>query len=250
MGSAGIYEIMRRFYLDSLEKGSKELTLTGSEHNHLKNALRLKEEEEVEVFNGRGIVAKCKVSSIRKLQSDLIVLETSTAEKPHKVDITLINSLTKSIKSEFVVEKATELGVSRIVFFKSERSVVAVGSGSRIENKIKRLKMSAVAASKQCELNYLPQIEIYEKFDDIEMSGGLKIVCYEEENKKTLKDVLVGDNSNNITVMIGPEGGFTEVEIESFKNKGFVTAGIGKNILKAVTAGVAVVAMIGYEKSL
>lgn len=241
---------MRRFYSENLEQDSKEISISGSENNHLKNALRLKEDEIVEVFNGKGLVAKCSIDKIGKTHSDLKVLEIKTSEKPHKVEITLINSLTKGIKSEFVVEKATELGVSRIVFFKSERSVVSVGSANKVENKIDRLKMSAVAASKQCELNYLPTIEIFENFDEIEVNEGLNIVCYEEEDKKTLKDILVGDKSSKVTVMIGPEGGFTAGEIEKFKTKGFVTAGIGKNILKAVTAAIAVVAMIGYEKSL
>jgi 16S rRNA (uracil1498-N3)-methyltransferase len=156
---------------------------------------------------------------------------------------------------DFIVQKATELGADRIISFRSARSVPRL-SQDKARAKISRWRSIAQEASRQCGRADIPEIRGIVSFEEmLACSEGqsLKIIFWEEESKRNIKEILRDEKyagANDISVVIGPEGGFSREEIERAADKGFISATMGKNILKVETAVLAILSIIQYEKGI
>jgi len=236
---------MHRFF--AVPENEYGFIIKGDDAKHISKVLRLNIGSEIIVCDGKGTDYLCKIDDIEKnhVHAAIISKEKNTAEPD--TSITLFQGVPKAGKMEYIVQKCTELGVFGFVPVNFKRSV------SKMENKskIERLNKVAEEASKQSGRGIVPKVK--DQMDFTEMLKELSefktiIVPYEAEDYLSLKKALSRDESRNIAVVIGPEGGFDEEEIEALKKIGANIVTLGKRILRTETAGMATIAMIMYDK--
>jgi 16S rRNA (uracil1498-N3)-methyltransferase len=241
---------MPRFYVPQpqIEKGM--LSVKGDEVKHIRRVLRLKEGDEVIVFDGLGkeyegtIIEEGSSSVLIKIQNIFSI----ATESP--IDVTLAQSLLKGEKMDYLIQKATELGVKEIVPFFSSRSVPLLEKSKRLKRH-HRWERIAIEASKQCGRGVVPKIEPLQYYSEmlgaVFRNGLCLILCEREGNK--LKEVLEGSKDQaRVFFMIGPEGGFDRVEVEEAKRKGFIPVTLGRRILRAETTSLCVLSILQFER--
>ena len=239
---------MKRFFVEQLSPDEKIISITGKEFHHLKNVLRLNRGDEIIVFDGKGLEFSGKIESIGKHEARIAIEKQVESIKESGFEIILCQGLAKSEKMELIIQKATELGVSRILPFITNRVVPSLDA-TQIAQKTQRWRRIALEAAKQCRRSIVPRVEEPKTFTEI-LKGWdnyLKIIPWEEEKKNSLKDILKKDRFSGCIVLIGPEGGFSEVEVAEAKKAGFVPAMLGPRILRTETAAIGIVAIIQYE---
>lgn len=224
-----------RFYIDHDLKPNTTVTLENDEHHHLKDVMRVKEQDMIELVNGKGFLAKGLVKSIEKKQTVIFLQETSFSDDPKKV--TLVLSLTKFSKLDLAIEKCTELGVYRFILFDSINSEKKGLS----KEQSKRLKAITIAAMKQCGRLYLPDIIYTEQIKELLPFHSPAFVCDFEQNAQSIRSIL---DMKDVTLIIGPEKGFHKTERALFKTQNIKTISLHQNILRAETAAIAAAAYL------
>jgi len=240
-----------RLYLPrTLEKGDLCLA-TADQARYLKTVLRLREGDPVLIFNGTG---REYDAIIRRHTAERVELEV-TGSRFHEADrirVTLCQAVPKVEKMDGIIRRATELGVARIIPFFAERSVPR-WRPEQYPHKQERWQKIAVEASRQCgrtDIAKISEILTFEQMLSAVPESGLRLIPWEEETVRGIREVLRDPDRNNpteFTVVIGPEGGFSVDEIEKARKAGFVSVSLGKRVLRVETASVAVLAMIRYE---
>lgn len=248
---------IHRFYIpkDVAEKlqGVSEVEITekdtdeyfnGEEFIHqLVHVLRFREKDIFHVFNGEvGEYKVSLISSHKKALEIKIEKEIVTNENDIKTNITLAMSLIKKDKFELVTEKATELGVKDIVPLETERVVQKHISEDRLLRITKE-------ASEQCGRVSIPQVSDTKSLDEIlKKTKDYDLCLYGnmtgDMSLKELMDLYQKDKLQNVLVCIGPEGGWTEEEVEKFKGAGFISISIHANTLRAETAAIGVLGFL------
>ena len=240
---------MKRIFL---KKITDEVTISGSDANHLARSLRAKRGDKITAVDGTG---NCAILELINFDKETIKakrigeLQKIVVEKK----IVLADCLPKQNRFDNIIEKATELGVEKIIPLISERTIARPG-GNRAQNKIERWQRIAKEAAEQCARDTIPEIENVRELDDWlkEITPldeeTLFLFCWELEQETTVREVLSLNVDKNIIVLIGPEGGFSEREVSKIKAAGGVSVTLGKRILKTDTAAVSVLAMINYER--
>jgi len=221
---------------------------------YLRDVLRLKEGDELTLFDGVGHEYK---ALIRGVSSRAVHLEVITKEdiRLPETRITLAQSLPKGNKMDFIIQKSTELGVSRIVPFISSRSIPRL-TGARATGKAARWRKVAVEASRQCGRGDVPEVSEIVSFDEMLRSAdgdALRIILWEAEAQRGIREILTDERHAGVDgfcIVIGPEGGFSWEEIEKARQGGFLSAGLGRLILRTETAPLAVLSILQYEKGL
>ncbi len=228
---------MRRFF-GRENKGS--IYIEGEEFNHLKNVLRMNVGDELLVSLNDNFDYIC---SIQKLEKDKAICNINGKREcdgnPRK-NITIFQAITKRQKFEFIVQKATEIGITKVVPFVSEFVIAKV-----TENKIERLKQIAMNACKQCERTIMPTIEKAVKVDDvIAQFKDYDIVLFANERADVGEKIKNLDKYNNIAIIVGSEGGFSQKEKEKFIDAGATSISLGKRIYRCETASVAMMSLV------
>lgn len=226
------------FYCSELTNTSKQVQISGSEFNHLKNSLRKHPGDEISITNGRGILAQGAIKNISKGSIE-INIDSLTYQKKTKPLISLAFSLLKK-NNEFIIEKCTELGIFEFFPFISERTV----KNSASEHQLERLHKIAISAMKQCDSVYLPKIHNplhFKELLDYVAPHHHMIIAWEEEQKTSLSTGLEM-SENDICLIVGPEGGFEKSEIELGIERGAHIVHLGNHILRAETAAISVCA--------
>jgi 16S rRNA (uracil1498-N3)-methyltransferase len=165
-------------------------------------------------------------------------------------DITLAQAIPKKAKMEHIVEKATELGVSRVIPLVTGRTIVRPDELGR-EKKVLKWKKIAAESSKQCGRVDVPPVENITRLEDLVKAldeYDLALLAHVSEKTEPIKKALTGFKSGKIIVFIGPEGDFTPEEIKMVEGKGncrFIS--LGKRVLRADTAGLFVLSILNYE---
>jgi 16S rRNA (uracil1498-N3)-methyltransferase len=216
------------------------LTLTGSEAHHMHNVLRLKQGQEVMLFDGAGTEATAEIVSTSKRSVELRILEKTSTPPGAKRSVILGTAVPKGDRFRWLVEKATELGVTRLVPLITERSVVEPGSG-----KLEKMKQTVIAACKQSGRNRLMAIDEptdWNRFIDQESQSGLLFVAH-PTGAKPATATSSDSEKQPIILAVGPEGGLTETEISTAVNAKAKLISLGPNILRIETAAVALAAI-------
>ena len=275
---------MRKIFLD--DKISDTVTIIGNEAHHLAYSLRAKKGDkiiavdtqgnsaviELEKFDKDKIYAK-RIGAIQKVDSvERIKIFNSTdqSEKIFTKHITLAECLPKQNKFDYIVEKATELGVNKICPLISDRTI-ARPETLRAKTKIARWERVAKEAAEQCGRDTLPVcgkiLELFDWLKEIaptlghfvekdgkkifDCKGSLLLFCHENEQQQTVQEILreykQADCDKDIIILIGPEGGFAEREATEIKSVGGVSVSLGKRILKTDTAAISALAIVQYE---
>ena len=236
---------MHRFFADP-DKGTEDLEyLTGDEARHALTVLRLKEGCPVEVVSG----GKCWSAVIHWIERSSVCLKKLSllpATEP-SLSVTLYQGLPKADKMDWIVQKATELGVIRIVPVAMERSVMKV-SASDAPKKTERWCRIAMEAAKQSGRSRVPEITPFCRPAELKNLAGfpvLNVVPWEEAalfGPLSLRKSFPAPGS--VGILIGPEGGITADEITLLKSDGFLPMTLGKRILRTETAGLAAVSAL------
>lgn len=223
---------------------NNEVFLSENDIFHLLKVMRKKENDYIEVVDELHQAYLCNIESINPLRIVTIepIIRNSELNKP----VTLFFALAKSDKNELVIQKATELGVHRIIFFQAERSVVKF-SYEDFKKKLTRYLSIAKEASEQCHREYIPEILYFKDIKGInEHLAELNLFAYElEAGKSSVIPSL--DKYSSISVIIGPEGGFSNKEAEYLLEEKFLPISLGKRILRCETAAVYALSVISYN---
>jgi len=245
--------IPRIYHPQALDEGTS--TRLGEEYcAYLRDVLRLKEGDGLTLFDGVGHEYRALIRGFSSRAVHLDVLTKEDIRLP-ETRITLAQSLPKGSKMEFIIQKATELGVSRIVPFISSRSISRL-TGDRATGKTKRWRKVAVEASRQCGRGDVPEVNEIVSFDEMLRSAdgdALRIILWEAEAQRGIREILTDEmyaEADRFCIVIGPEGGFSWEEIEKARRSGFLSAGLGRLILRTETAPLAVLSILQYEKGL
>lgn len=244
---------MQKFFVEKNQIEDNKIYIEGKDVNHISNVLRLEKKEKIQICNKNTL--ENYIAEIEEIQKEKII--TNIVEKlqttvESNVEIHLYQGLPKADKMELIIQKTTELGIYKIIPVDMIRCVVKLDEKD-IKKKIERWQKIAEGAAKQSKRDIIPKIENKLKLKDL--INKLKeydifIVAYEEEEEKTLKQVLKKlENKNNykIGILIGPEGGIDLKEIEILKENGAIIVTLGKRILRTETAPIAMVSNILYE---
>lgn len=238
---------MRRFFLEGIDRSTKTAELTGEEFVHLKKVLRLGAGDEASVFNGRGVELTGRIESVGARSAVISIEGALDADKESPLEITLLQGLLKGDMPEFIVQKATELGVTAICFYTTARTVPKV-EGEGAEKKLLRWRKAAIEAAKQCGRSTLPGITLAPSLKSAVAGtkAELKLLLWEKKDAADLKDVFSGIRPASAALLVGPEGGISDDDADIAVDAGFRKAGMGPRILRAETAAVAAASLVQH----
>jgi 16S rRNA (uracil1498-N3)-methyltransferase len=240
---------MPRFYVPQAKIENGMLRVEGSEVRHIRRVLRLKTGDGIVVFDGSGNEFEGKI--LEESPSSVVIMVQSifSSERESPLEITLAQSLLKGEKMDYLIQKATELGIKEIVPFHSSRSVPLIEKSRRL-NRHHRWEKIAVEASKQCGRGLIPKIEILRDYDEILKSISSDFLClilWEKEGAR-LKDIFKRSREKRkVFFVVGPEGGLSEEEIRIAKEKDFIPITLGKRTLRSETASLCLLSILQYE---
>jgi 16S rRNA (uracil1498-N3)-methyltransferase len=233
-----------RFPISTKSISNQQVIITGSDYRHIVKVLRLKPGQELVLFDESAFEHIGKIIEINRNEIKVRIINSTKVMSGSDVSLTLLHGMPKGNKMDFIVEKATELGVDSIVPVVTERSQV------RHTNKAFRWKRIAVESSKQCGRVTIPEIHDVIRFTDAEIysrAADLGLICY-GHSETHLSDYIktVSQHPTNIVIFIGPEGGFSEFEIKLAKEWGFSPIGLGPRTLRTETAAIVAVALVQH----
>ncbi|MGQ9646204.1 MAG: 16S rRNA (uracil(1498)-N(3))-methyltransferase [Thermodesulfobacteriota bacterium] len=240
---------MPRFYVSSPRIEEEFLKVQGGEVRHIRRVLRLKVGDRLIVFDGstkeyEGVIFEETPSSVViKLEE----VRSPVRESP--LEITLAQSLLKSEKMEYLIQKATELGIRRFAPFFSSRSVPLLDKSKKLR-RYHRWEKIAVEACKQCGRVSIPKVEPLQDYSEmLRMAGseGLRLILWEKEGRGLKEVVREFREGTKVFFIVGPEGGMSDEEVKEAKRVGFIPISLGKRILRSETAGLCLLSILQYE---
>lgn len=239
-----------RVFIDPENREDGHVQITGAAARHLTRVLRLGPGAELVALDGKGGAFRTRIEKETRDGVSAVIEERIPATGEPGVKITLVQGLPKADKMDYVVQKATEIGVSRIIPLASERAVVRTG-GERADKKRERWRRIAVSAAEQAFRAIVPEIlpvmTLGEVLETVP-AGALLLFPWEEEKRTPLRAVLRAQPAvSDVYIFIGPEGGFTEDEAEAARARGAHCVTLGPRLLRTETAGPVVAALVLYE---
>ncbi|MBX7042604.1 MAG: 16S rRNA (uracil(1498)-N(3))-methyltransferase [Ignavibacteria bacterium] len=230
---------MEYYFADPANINSQtgELFLTDIEYSHVTKVLRKREGEEISITDGEGNVYHCVISSVlrTKVVCSILGKQTDLFEPELKLRL-YIAPLKSKDRFEFAVEKAVELGVDSIVPVITKHTVKRSGYSGAQGDRLRQIIRSAMCQSQRCRLPvFYPSVTITELLEETKFES-LKVVMYEFSDSKNIQADYSG--SSTASLLIGPEGGFDESEIELLVEHGWKPRSLGKRKLRAETAAV------------
>jgi 16S rRNA (uracil1498-N3)-methyltransferase len=241
---------MSRFFVNKENVKNNKIFIDGQEAKHLTTVMRLTEGDKVVVFDGTGKEYIGFIQSVNKKNVVVGIIETKISKKEALHNITLVQAIPKKEKMDYIVEKATELGVKKIIPVITDRTIVIFDEPKKIKRK-ERWERLALAAAKQCNRTDVPEIDdvtdYYQLMETIS-EYDVCIFAWLSDDTKPLKEVIKDIGKGNIIVFIGPEGDFTESEVDMIKENAKINfVSLGERVLKSDTAGLYVLSCLNYE---
>ena len=233
---------MQRYFASLIDK--EHVKLEPEDEHHLLHVMRMRQGDEIEVV-ANGVLYLCNIGSTNPLT--IYVVHEIETDVELNVDVTLLFALTKGDRTDLVVQKATELGVKRIALIQSERTVVRYEEKD-IAKKCARYQKIMKEASEQSHRLIVPEMMGIFNLKKLpkEVFSDLNYVGYEKDASDVNGMFANFDKKKSITILIGPEGGFSEEEINNLVKQGFIRTSLGKRILRAETAAMYALSVIGY----
>lgn len=241
---------MHRFFVDKENIQSDKITITGEDVKHIKNVLRLSEQDEVCLCDKQGTDYIVRIVDLSKEKIICEIVETKSSNTEPPVEIILYQGIPKATKMDLIIQKSTEIGVAKIVPVLTSRTIVKIQDMKKEEKKLERWSKIAEESAKQSRRSIIPEIPKIYTFDDMMKElkdNGLIIVPYENEKKVGIKEVLKDKPSRKVNIVIGPEGGFEEDEVQMLKTIDANIVSLGPRILRTETAGFVTSALVLYE---
>ncbi|MGG0518203.1 16S rRNA (uracil(1498)-N(3))-methyltransferase [Priestia aryabhattai] len=248
---------MQRYFLPNDQFQEQSVTVIQDDAHHISRVMRMNEGSQFIACNEQGQAALCEIENISANEVKASIIEWISEEKELPVHVTIVNGLPKGDKLELIIQKGTELGAYRFIPFIAARSVVK-WDDKKSQKKVDRWNKIAKEAAEQSHRTIVPAVEAPISFKKlVEISGDYthKVVAYEERAKQGetshLHAVLSAlKPGNSVLVVVGPEGGLTEQEVELLEENEFTISGFGPRILRAETAPLYALSAISYQTEL
>ncbi|MGG5255000.1 16S rRNA (uracil(1498)-N(3))-methyltransferase [Neobacillus sp. SM06] len=244
---------MQRYFVNTSANGGRFM-LSGEDRNHIRNVMRMQPGDSIICVDSEGKSALCKITALTEEQVIAEVVKKLDEDTELPVRITIASGLPKGDKLEWIIQKGTELGAHAFMPFAAARSVVK-WDDKKAAKKVERWLKIAKEAAEQSHRTFLPDVFNPVSFKTmLELSSqyDYKLAAFEEESRKgetstfaaTLKKMQKGES---LLLLVGPEGGLTDEEINRLKEKEFAICGLGPRILRAETAPLYMLAAISYH---
>ena len=251
---------MPKFFVEQEQIKEDKIIIQGQDVNHIKKVLRAKIGDELQICNSQnGENFLCYIEEIKNEDIFCKIKQKIEESVESNIEVTIFQGLPKADKMEYIIQKSVELGVYDITPVEMKRCVVKLDEKDKNKKQIRWQKISEVAA-KQCGRDIIPQInkiiniknicELIKKYDIV-------FVAYENEKEQTLKEQLklIKEKTEQfkkgevikIGIVIGPEGGLEEQDVENLKENGAKIITLGKRILRTETVALNVLSVIMYE---
>jgi 16S rRNA (uracil1498-N3)-methyltransferase len=246
---------MHKFFTEPYNITETEGRILGDDVKHIYKVLRLSEGDEVVLNNCEGIEYSGKIKAITKSEVIVNIIKKLDINNESKVKVHLFQGLPKGQKMDLIVQKGTELGVHEFIPTITARVDVKLKGEFK---KLDRLNRIALEASKQSKRSIIPQVKEVVDFEEaLNMLEDMDLVLVPYENAEDFgirslirqleEENIDLNNINNVGILIGPEGGFEEEEINTLKVQGAYIVTLGRRILRTETAGFTAIALIQYE---
>ncbi|MPW27093.1 16S rRNA (uracil(1498)-N(3))-methyltransferase [Alkalibaculum sp. M08DMB] len=240
---------MHKFFIDPSQKDGVIIHISGEDYLHMTKSLRMKIGEKVEVSDCKGMEYITKITKIDKDNILLEIIEERENDTETFIEISLYQGIPKGSKMDLIIQKSVELGVKNIIPVNTHRTIVEIDK--KENKKIQRWQKISEEAAKQSKRGVIPQIMPLMKIKDIKnelIKNDLNLIAYEGEVDISLKQALLSnDKAKRIGIVIGPEGGLEEEEVEYLKSLGAIPISLGTRILRTETAGISIIAMLTYH---
>ncbi|MBE6081314.1 MAG: 16S rRNA (uracil(1498)-N(3))-methyltransferase [Tissierellaceae bacterium] len=239
---------MNRFFIKNEQVSKDILYIEGEDVKHIRDVLRLRTGDKIEAVC-EGFIYIGKILRIEKNLVTVKIAEIFKGNGEPSFNIILYQGIPKGEKMDFIIQKCTELGVKEFFPLLTERTVVKVKDKNKEKSKITRWTRIAKEAAQQSKRDLFPKIDDIISFDDmIELIKGENIIVpYEEEKNNKIRDAIKSINNGRVNLIIGPEGGFAQKEIETLRGIGANTVTLGPRILRTETAGIVAASILLYE---
>lgn len=241
---------MNRFFISPDAVSGVSVNIPGDISAQIRKVLRLKDGTVVHFLDNNGYLYESVIHYLDEKHLTAEVIEKRPAENEPEVRISLYIGLTQREKFEWILQKCTEAGVSRIIPMVTERSLIR--KPGDIAGKTERWEKILKEAAEQCGRGRIPELSPALSFETASAEGGkadLALFCWEEEKQKTLRELLepARGKVKNIALMVGPEGGFSQEEADCAEGCGWAPVSLGKRIYRMETAALAAVVLTLYE---
>ncbi|MCD8104517.1 MAG: 16S rRNA (uracil(1498)-N(3))-methyltransferase [Lachnospiraceae bacterium] len=241
---------MHHFFVESEQIGEREIRITGSDVNHIRNVLRLRPGEQISVSDKDAVTYRCEVIQVDKDAVTAKILWSQEADTELPSKIVLFQGLPKADKMDLIIQKAVELGVSEIVPMATKRTVVKLDA-KKAQARLGRWSTIAESAAKQAKRAVIPQVKPVVSFEEAvnyAKTFDRKFIPYElargmDATRQAFGAICPGES---IAILIGPEGGFDEREAALAQAAGVLPITLGRRILRTETAGMAVLSVLMY----
>ncbi len=235
---------MQRYFVDKQQINENQIIIDNQDCHHIKDVMRFTTLDKVIINTYDGDVYLAEIQEINKKTVKLEIIEKQISNyQPLPLDLGI--SLLKKDNFELVLQKATELGVRKIIPLNTERSIIKVDDFSK---KSIRYQTIVKEASEQSERSVLPVITDYSDLASLDLTiYQHRLFCYAREESLNIKDELKAlKSTDQVLILIGPEGDFSKNEIDYLLSKGFKSVSLGKSILRSETAAIYVVSLIRF----
>lgn len=233
---------MQRYF--STQKENDNLILSSDDWYHIQTVMRMKVYDQIEVVY-ENFLYICEIIDVDK--APRIKIKEKKENTNSEREVTLIVPLLKEQKMDFILQKATELGVSKIIPFYAERSIIKIDKNKE-EHKLSRWNRICKEASEQSKRLNIPIVTKIHTLTEITQIDGLSIVCSTTEKKQTIKKLLQSNkNYDKLNIIMGPEGGLSEVEESFLEENGFQKVTLGSRIMRAETVPLFLMSIVHYE---
>ena len=241
---------MRRFFIPSHSVSGNSPVITGDDARHIRNVLRLKPGDEIELIDGNGLECDARIVRMSAGKVDVSIFGRRFSECQIAPRLIIAQAVLKDNKPDIIIRQITEMGIHEWVPFSAHRSVPVLNA-QRISARKDRWKKIAIEALKQCRRSNLLNISdllTYDALLDYGQDCDIKLIFWEDESPSRpfeLPDSNAG-SVQSVIAIIGPEGGFTPDEVAAARANGYTTVSLGPRILKADTAALAVSTLLQY----
>lgn len=231
-----------RLYIDSPLKTGIQVSLDAEQLNYVSRVLRLKAGYELIVFNGNGGEFFATISELHKKAGTIVVGKFRDIDLESPLDITLVQGISRGERMDYTLQKAVELGVNRITPVFTERTVVNL-EGARLASRMHHWQGIIRSACEQCGRNIIPDLSrAVSLTEHLNIDSAEHKLMLHANTDKTFTHLDYQQGA--ISLLIGPEGGLSDIERNKAVNKGFQTITMGPRILRTETAGIAALASL------
>lgn len=241
---------MYQFFVEPEQVAEEIIRIIGADVNHIRNVLRMKSGEKIRISDKSGNSFFCHIDKIEEQQVIAVIDEKDDLGTELPNQITLFQGLPKSDKMELIIQKAVELGAKKIVPVEMKNCVVKLDA-KKAQSKCSRWQAISESAAKQSKRTVIPEVTLPMAWKEaLKEAEALDVVLVPYENERGMdatREVIRGIRpGQSIGIMIGPEGGFADIEIGNLPEK-MHRISLGRRILRTETAGLATLSMLIYE---